>query len=621
MVGRDAIGVVVGLGLLTAVAAPSCSKSSESGIAGNCSINSDCDAPLVCAFGRCHSECAESRDCTSGERCVISTAGGGVCQLTQESTCSGGAFCEVGEVCGVDEQCRVSCTTSGVCTKGDYCLTTGAAGACYSASNTADQAALIAAGVLAADGAVLGDASVIVVDGSGGSSGVGPQDGSGSSGGSSGGDGTVATSACPSAQTQFGFTAQGDTNASFTSGVGLRTASGMLVFSGYAGPPTGGFTASGDGGTTVNLVYVQSFDPGQGTTTSQAQPLFQAPAGTNFFVYGAAIAPTGQIALVYGYNDCCTMPNLPFFDYVYPYESFYGAGIYAAFLDSSPDAGSPGVTLARTVPLETGEYLGQPHVIWSAATQSFVFSWHSQPTNGSGVAIGQGVATVQKFLVTGAAAGGDTDVVPTNDSTGEVLGGNNDQGAVGVSGSLFGVVYETGAPNGVGGRELPYPFLTLLDAQGNLVGSTIQISSVSTNGANWITIAGTAQGFVYLYDNSPGVTGAFIPVSGGAAVLPVDGGAGFQPIAITGTIEATSADAIADDTPAGGVGVALLYANGVSFAYVNPDGSVKLQPNRVFAHTYVVNDEYSVGVFGGSFALALYDSVAHSTQIAASGCQ
>ncbi len=539
----------------------------------------------------------------------------------QESTCTAGAFCEIGEVCGTDEQCRVSCTTAGGCTKGDYCVTTGTVGACYSASTSADQSTLIAAGVLASDGAVIGDASVVVVDGSAGSSGGGPQDGSGSSSGSSGGDGP--TNSCPSAQTQFGFTAHGDANANFTSGVGLRTASGMLVFSGYAGPATSGYAAS-DGGATVNLVYVQSFDPGQGTTTSQAQPLFQAPAGTNFFVYGAAIAPTGQIALVYGYNDCCTTPNLPFFDYnTYPQgnESFYGAGIYATFLDSSPDAGSAGVAFARTVPLETGEYLGQPHVIWSAASQSFVFSWHSRPTNASGVPVGQGVATVQKFLVTGAAAGGDTDVVPTNDSTGEIVGYNYDQAALGVSGNLFGVVYVTGAPNGVGGAELGYPFLTLLDAQGSLVGSTIQISSNDTS-PNWITIAGTAQGFVYLYDINTGVRGAFIPVSGGAAVLPVDGGAGFQPIAINGAIEATSAYALADDdTAAGGVGVALLYLNGVSFAYVNPDGSVKLQPNRVFAHTYVVSDEYSVGVFGGSFALALYDSVAHSTQIAASGCQ
>jgi hypothetical protein len=155
--------VFFALAVAVAVAAASCGKSSSgASVAGNCSINSDCDSPLVCAFARCHAECAESRDCASGERCVDSTAGG-VCQLMQESTCTAGTLCQTGQVCGIDQQCRVECTIAGGCIAGDYCVATGAAGACYSATNSDDQPTLIAAGILAADGAVLSDASVVMV--------------------------------------------------------------------------------------------------------------------------------------------------------------------------------------------------------------------------------------------------------------------------------------------------------------------------------------------------------------------------------------------------------------------------------------------------------------------------
>src|SRR5579862_1930676 len=63
----------------------SCNSSSQVGLSQNCSLNSDCDSPLVCVFSRCHQQCKTSEDCASGERCVASGGGGdNVCQLAQE---------------------------------------------------------------------------------------------------------------------------------------------------------------------------------------------------------------------------------------------------------------------------------------------------------------------------------------------------------------------------------------------------------------------------------------------------------------------------------------------------------------------------------------------------------
>ena len=33
------------------------------GLAAGCTLNSDCDSDLVCTFGRCHTECAATKDC------------------------------------------------------------------------------------------------------------------------------------------------------------------------------------------------------------------------------------------------------------------------------------------------------------------------------------------------------------------------------------------------------------------------------------------------------------------------------------------------------------------------------------------------------------------------------
>jgi hypothetical protein len=105
------------------VAAASCSSSSATpvGLADGCAVNSDCDAPLVCVFARCHEACAETRDCPTGERCV-SSGKYNVCTLPGEESCGdGGSTCQSPLVCGADDQCRNGCTSSMDCIPGQSC--------------------------------------------------------------------------------------------------------------------------------------------------------------------------------------------------------------------------------------------------------------------------------------------------------------------------------------------------------------------------------------------------------------------------------------------------------------------------------------------------------------------
>ncbi len=602
MVRHGVLGAFLGLVFVAAAGAASCSSSSTAGLDKACSINSDCASQLVCAFGRCHDQCKTSRDCLSGERCVASGSVG-VCQLTQESMCAAGTPCEPGEVCGPDLQCRVQCTASGGCVAGDYCVTTGASSACYSATSSADEATLIAAGVLSPDGSVLEDASTVALapdgststpDGSNGAGGPGGPDGATagmSDAGEGGGTGTVTT--CPTSQTQFGSTAQGDPNPNFTSGVGVRTATQLLIFSGYAG---GG--DAGDAGTD-NLVYVQAFDPMTANSLGPAQPLFTAPAGAGFVLASASIAPTGQIALAFNYGGSPNWAN----------ASTTQTSLYAAFLGASADAGPAGVALQRApIEIESAQIEGQPHVIWSTATGAFVFSWVY-------VSGGWFVGT-KDFLPNGQAAGG-TDPVPSNQGNAVVgFGAANDQGSAAGGPSLLGVAFQTSS-NGVGGQNY-WPSLTILDLNGNQVGGAVLVAMA---GSNWVTVATTAEGFVYVYDNGgSGVAEAFVPTSADAGAVISD--AGFSGFNFTSSMQAKNAHAINDDTGGpGGVGVALLYANGLSFAYVNADGVTHVGPTSVIAHTYAAYDQINITNFKGSFGLSLYSAATQSTQMAASGCQ
>jgi hypothetical protein len=90
-------------------------------LAEGCVINSDCTAPLVCAFQRCHNECTGTRDCPAGQRCVASDRPFKVCELNDEKNCTRNIDCPPAMVCGVDGQCRDQCSTDGDCVSGQVC--------------------------------------------------------------------------------------------------------------------------------------------------------------------------------------------------------------------------------------------------------------------------------------------------------------------------------------------------------------------------------------------------------------------------------------------------------------------------------------------------------------------
>ncbi|MDP9002285.1 MAG: hypothetical protein M3O46_19510 [Myxococcota bacterium] len=548
----------------------------DAGTAGN-----GCGAG-VCLAGFCRQPCISDASCSGdagvGGLCLTANGQSG-CAIERELMCNAGNPCPSLFACGTDSTCHSKCIGGACALNGEVCQN----GACY---------------VNPPDGGGPQDASA---SGSGSGSGSSVDSGSGdASGSSSGGSGSSSGamlpdgSSCPSAQTQFGNIAVGDANPNFTSSVGVRTATQLLVFSGYNGPDPSGGDGGGDSGG-VNLVYWQAFDPVTAKSIAPAQP-FLLPDSTSLgsiYIEDVAIAPTGEIALLYSHVTAGGVTGLH--------------GLNAAFLASPSDAGSGALQVQQTLQLESydigspAQQAGQPHVIWSTLSRAFVCSW-------TYYAPSPGFVKVKKFLATGAAAGGGTDTVPTTQPQGYI---RNESGSVGTSGSLFGVAFLD--------YSTVYPYLTLLDAQGNQVGTSIQIA-VQQPSNYWVTVAGTSQGFVFLLGSQP-VSEWFVPVvADGGVATPPDGGT-FSGFTVSGTLGASAGRAIGDDTGgAGGVGAGLLYGNGVSFMYVQADGITHLGPNQVISHAYVAGDEMAITQFAGSFGVSLYSSGEHLTRMAASGC-
>jgi hypothetical protein len=91
-------------------------------LAQGCLINSQCNAPLVCAFRRCHAECEDSRDCPAEQRCMSSDGPFHVCQLPDETKCSYNTQCPERQKCGIDGNCRDECTSDRDCVLGQVCV-------------------------------------------------------------------------------------------------------------------------------------------------------------------------------------------------------------------------------------------------------------------------------------------------------------------------------------------------------------------------------------------------------------------------------------------------------------------------------------------------------------------
>jgi hypothetical protein len=128
---RSIVGTAMGLSTTAVVAAgsPSCSSSPAQLQPGHiCSLNSDCNSPLVCVFALCHQQCNVSSDCPTGQRCVPGAGGEGgsspVCQLPAESTCSSRS-CVADQTCGSDSECRATCGPTMSCGQGMTCSASG----------------------------------------------------------------------------------------------------------------------------------------------------------------------------------------------------------------------------------------------------------------------------------------------------------------------------------------------------------------------------------------------------------------------------------------------------------------------------------------------------------------
>jgi hypothetical protein len=130
------------------VLASGCGSSDKPPAGKACTLNSECNNPLSCSFGKCHVACNETRDCQPGQRCIKGPTGN-VCQLDEEKRCPPGTACQTPLICAIDLQCHNNCTTAAECTPGQVC----AGGACAETSEVGPDGKLKAPGDGGAGGA------------------------------------------------------------------------------------------------------------------------------------------------------------------------------------------------------------------------------------------------------------------------------------------------------------------------------------------------------------------------------------------------------------------------------------------------------------------------------------
>ena len=90
-------------------------------VGSTCSLNSDCNNPLSCTFGKCHKTCTESRDCPNANQRCLKVAPGPVCQLVDEGHCTYNSDCSSPLKCAVDSVCRVPCQGQSDCLPKQTC--------------------------------------------------------------------------------------------------------------------------------------------------------------------------------------------------------------------------------------------------------------------------------------------------------------------------------------------------------------------------------------------------------------------------------------------------------------------------------------------------------------------
>jgi hypothetical protein len=437
--------------------------------------------------------------------------------------------------------------------------------------------------------------------------------GSGGSGGSLGGasgrrdaglpDGS-ATSCTGQAPTNFGQVATSDSDPHYTSGVGVLTSTEFLTFNAYVGPDsTDGGVADGGTATLVNRIDVQHFDPKTGKRKGDPTPLLTAAGdGSGLYINAAAVAPTGEIAIIYAAATGGTEWN----DF----------GVYLAFLDKNLDLNQTKQFLA----LGLSRWQGRSHVQW--LNGQFVASSVSG-NNPQTIKLG-------KFAADGSNAGG-TSAVPTDDPSGYVTSYDDwGQGEVAFSPGQFAVSYLNNS-----GRV---PYLTILDTLGEEVGSPIPLPAATeaNYGGSFVSVAGTSQGFVAVYNGSAPSTSAQSLLSTyvsnsdvGDAGVSDGGDIGTTPVgathAYTGGYASGGYWGARGSSDGIGAGFAVLYPDGsVSFLYFSGDGSTRTSPQAVLQQVNPASGGDEVNLtnnYGGTFAVSLYSSAEHLTRMLASTCQ
>ena len=103
----------VGLVGIAAFLAAGCSNSKKIDVGTPCQLNSDCNNPLSCTYGKCHEGCRATVDCQPGQECT-KVSGLGVCLLPAEAACTPtNPSCETSLVCAPDLHCRSTCANAG----------------------------------------------------------------------------------------------------------------------------------------------------------------------------------------------------------------------------------------------------------------------------------------------------------------------------------------------------------------------------------------------------------------------------------------------------------------------------------------------------------------------------
>lgn len=474
----------------------------------------------------------------------------------------------------------------------DACVCSGGGGA--GGAGTAGRGG--AGGISGAGGATGGaTAGTTGTGGRGGAAGIS------GTGGSTGGAtaGTTGTGGTPvSCQASFGTIGQGDANPSFQSGVGALGANAMYIFSGFT-------SAAG-----AQNVYVQAFDPKTGASKGASQALFATPTlgfesanyvGGSVYLYAAAVADTGNVALAYRMTNKTTS----------------NGALYVAFLNPTTGAGGvQGLALDHVELVSTTFTAGasgdqnNPKLFWSNASRTFVVNYASPAPQQPLPTTTAVQISLAKYTVGGQSAGGIA-AVPVPASWSSIpQAALISNGGVGESGNLLGVQY-TGW-NGTEGT----PVIAVLDENQILVGTPRTLTV--TGNAGWQAVAGTANGFVSAFPGLQYVNVMRVPTSGGSVAAD----AGVQGSSLTSlTMRTTDGRAIADDVGTGGkggVGLALVVVDGrIAFVYVNSDGTIE-GPSQAFAAGGTVG-AMSMTNFNGRFAISTYDSTAHAAQVVATG--